>query len=194
MQVIQKSSSGTQSFPLDAMLLAQRTVFLTGEINTSTVNAIIQQLLFLESADATAPIKLIITSPGGTVQAGLALYDQLKGMTVPIDLYCVELAASMAAVILAGGRRGHRFILRHSMVMIHEPQIASASGGVCGSASSIQKTAESILTTKRELTDLLARDTGHRVEEIEAAIGYDNFMKADEAVAFGICDRVVDRV
>ena len=96
MQVIQKSSSGTQSFPLDAMLLAQRTVFLTGEINTSTVNAIIQQLLFLESADATAPIKLIITSPGGTVQAGLALYDQLKGMTVPIDLYCVELAASMA--------------------------------------------------------------------------------------------------
>ena len=172
MQVIQKSSSGTQSFPLDAMLLAQRTVFLTGEINTSTVNAIIQQLLFLESADATAPIKLIITSPGGTVQAGLALYDQLKGMTV----------------------RGHRFILRHSMVMIHEPQIASASGGVCGSASSIQKTAESILTTKRELTGLLARDTGHRVEEIEAAIGYDNFMKADEAVAFGICDRVVDRV
>ena len=118
MQVIQKSSSGTQSFPLDAMLLAQRTVFLTGEINTSTVNAIIQQLLFLESADATAPIKLIITSPGGTVQAGLALYDQLKGMTVPIDLYCVELAASMAAVILAGGRRGHRFILRHSMVKV----------------------------------------------------------------------------
>lgn len=100
----------------------------------------------------------------------------------------------MAAVILAGGRRGHRFILRHSMVMIHEPQIVSASGGVCGSASSIQKTAESILTTKRELTGLLARDTGHRVEEIEAAIGYDNFMKADEAVAFGICDRVVDRV
>ena len=156
-----KSSSGTQSFPLDAMLLAQRTVFLTGEINTSTVNAIIQQLLFLESADATAPIKLIITSPGGTVQAGLApLYDQLKGMTVPIDLYCVELAASMAAVILAGGRRGHRFILRHSMVMIHEPQIASASGGVCGSASSIQKTAESILTTKRR-TDRPA-GTGHR--------------------------------
>ena len=116
MQVIQKSSSGTQSFPLDAMLLAQRTVFLTGEINTSTVNAIIQQLLFLESADATAPIKLIITSPGGTVQAGLALYDQLKGMTVPIDLYCVELAASMAAVILAGGRRGHRFILRQCIL------------------------------------------------------------------------------
>lgn len=194
MQIIKKSSSGIQSLPLDAMLLAQRKVFLTDTITTKSANAVLQQLLFLESEDSSAPIKLIIDSPGGEVNAGLMLYDQIKGMDVPIEMYCVELAASMAAIILAGGKPGHRFILKHSKVMIHEPLISSSSGGVCGSASSIQKTAESILETKRILTELLAQDTGRSVEEIENAVSYDNFMNAEEAVAFGICDIIVNRV
>lgn len=194
MQVIKKSSSGLQSLPLDAMLLSNRTIFLTGTITTSSVNAILQQLLFLESEDLRTPIRLLITSSGGEIQAGLALYDQLKGMTVPVEIYCIELAASMAAILLAGGAKGHRFILRHSKVMIHEPLISSASGGIYGSASSIQKTAASILEVKDTLTQILAQDTGRSVDEIERATAYDNFMNAEEAVAFGICDKIVDHI
>lgn len=194
MQIIKKSSNGIQSLPLDAMLLAQRMIFLTDAITTKTANVVLQQLLFLESEDNKTPIKLIINSPGGSVTAGLMLYDQLKGMEVPIDMCCTELAASMAAIILACGKPGHRFILKRSRVMIHEPLISSSSGGVCGSASSIQKTAESIMETKHILTELLAQDTGRTVEEIEKAVSYDNFMNAEEAVAFGICDTIVDRV
>ncbi|MGM9661283.1 MAG: ClpP family protease [Faecousia sp.] len=194
MQIIKKSSSGIQSLPLDAMLLAQRKVFLSEAITTKSANAVLQQLLFLEGEDSNAPIKLIIDSPGGEVNAGLMLYDQIKGMDVPIEMYCTELAASMAAVILAGGRPGHRFILKHSKVMIHEPLISSSSGGICGSASSIAKTAESILETKRVMTELLAQDTGRTIEEIEKAVSFDNFMNAEEAVTFGICDSIVDRV
>lgn len=194
MQIIKKSSSGIQSLPLDAMLLAQRKVFLSEAITTKSANAVLQQLLYLESEDSSAPIKLIIDSPGGEVNAGLMLYDQMKGMDVPIEMYCTELAASMAAVILAGGRPGHRHILKHSKVMIHEPLISSSSGGICGSASSIARTAESILETKRVMTELLAQDTGRSIEEIEKAVSFDNFMNAEEAVAFGICDTIVDRV
>ncbi len=192
MDIIKKSSVGIQSLPLDAMLLSQRTIFLTEEITTNSATKILKQLLFLESEDNSEPIKLIINSPGGQVSAGLMLYDQLKSMTVPVDLYCVELAASMAAVILAGGKPGHRFILKHSKVMIHEPFITA--GGVGGNASSVQKTAESILETKRTLVELLAQDTGRSVEEIQESLSYDNYMNAEGAIAFGICDGIVDRV
>ena len=181
MDIIKKSSVGIQSLPLDAMLLSQRTIFLTEEITTNSATEILKQLLFLESEDTSEPIKLIINSPGGQVSAGLMLYDQLKSMTVPVDLYCVELAASMAAVILAGGTPGHRFILKHSKVMIHEPFITA--GGVGGNASSVQT-----------LVELLAQDTGRSVEEIQESLSYDNYMNAEGAVAFGICDGIVDRV
>lgn len=194
MQIIKKSSSGTHPLPLDAVLLSERRVFLTDSITTKSVQSVIQQLLFLESEDSSAPIKLVINSPGGEVRAGLALYDQIKGMEVPIEMYCFELAASMAAVILAGGEPGRRFILKHSEVMIHEPLLSSAAGGMYTSASSIQKTAESIMKTKRELNELLARDTGRSLEEIEKAVSYDHFMSAEEAVAFGICDAIVERI
>lgn len=194
MEVIKKSSAGIQSLPLDAMLLAQRIIFLNGEITTDSADLILKQLLYLESEDDHEPVKLIINSPGGSVSAGLMLYQQIKGMELPIDIYCTELAASMAAVILAGGRPGHRFIAKMGRTMIHEPLISSSRGGIGGSASSIQKTAESIMETKRKLTELLAGDTGHTVEEIEENISFDNFMNAEESVAFGICDAVVDRV
>ncbi len=194
MQIIKKSSSGIHSLPLDAMLLSQRMVFLTDTITTKTANAVLQQMLFLESEDSHAPIKLIIDSPGGEVNAGLMLYDLIKGMEAPIEMYCTELAASMAAIILAGGRQGHRFILKHSQVMLHEPLIPSLSGYENRSASSIAKTAESIMKTKRMLVELLAQDTGRTIQEIEEAVSFDNYMNAEVAVAFGICDTIVEHV
>ncbi len=194
MQIIKKSSNGYQSFPLESMRFAQREIWLSEEITTDSAVRVLQQLLQLESEDERAPIRLIINSPGGAVNAGLMLYDQLKAMRAPVELYCVQMAASMAAVLLAGGARGRRFILPHSKVMLHEPLISSSSGGVSGSASTIQKTAESILQTKRTLTELLAQDTGRSIEEIEAATAFDNYMTAEEAIAFGLCDEIVARI
>lgn len=194
MHVIKKTSSGIQSLSLDAMLLDKRLVFLSDTITSASVDLVIKQLLFLESMDAREPIKLIINSPGGEVNAGMMLYDQIHGMkNVPIEMYCIEMAASMAAVILAGGKHG-RYILKHSKVMIHEPLISPTSGGLCGSASSIAKSAESIMQTKRDLVEILADDTGRSIEDIEKAVAFDNFMSAEEAVSFGICDAIVDRV
>ena len=126
------------------------------------------------------------------MDAGLMLYDQLKGMTdLPIKTYCIGLAASMAAILLAGGQKGRRFIMPHSKVMLHEPLIL---GGVGGSATSIQRTAESIMETKQIITKLLVQDTGNSIELIEQAISYDNYMNAEQAVKFGICDAVVSRI
>lgn len=194
MQVIKKTNSGIQNLSLDAVLLDRRKVFLSGGIDSESVDLVVKQLLFLESMDEREPIQLIINSPGGEVLAGLYLYDQLKGMKVPIDIYCAEMAASMAAILLAAGRKGHRYILKHSKVMIHEPLISSSSGGISGSASSIAKSAESIMQTKRDLVTILAQDTGRSEKEIEKAVSYDNFMTAEEAVKFGICDKIVERI
>lgn len=194
MQVIKKSSSGVQSLPLDAMLLSNRMVFLKGRITSETADEIIRQLVYLTQEDPAVPIRLIINSPGGSVSAGLALYDQIKGSPVPIETYCVELAASMAAHLLAAGAPGKRFILRHSNTMIHEPLISSEGGGISGSATDIQKTAESIMKTKRQLVELLAKDTGHTAKEIEAATAFDNIMDAEQAVAYGLCDRIIDHI
>ena len=192
MQIINKSSSGIQCLPLNSVMLSMRKIFLSGEITMDSANEIIQQLLFLENEDDVEPISILINSPGGEVNAGLMIYDQLKGMKdTPIKMYCTGIAASMAAILLAGGQKGNRFILPHSKVMIHEPLIAN---GVGGSATSIQRTAESIMETKRITTELLARDTAKTVEEIGKAISYDNFMNAEEAVSFGICDKIICRV
>ena len=139
-------------------------------------------------------MKLIINSSGGEVEAGLFLYQQIKGMDVPIDLYCTELAASMAGILLAGGKHG-RYILKSGRVMIHEPLISASSGGISGSASQIARTAETILDTKRRLNQLLANDTNRPIEEIEKLVADgDHWFTAEEAVAFGICDAIVDRV
>lgn len=194
MHVIKKTCSGIQSLSLDAMLLDKRMVFLRDVITSESVDLVVKQLLFLESINDREPIKLIINSPGGEVSAGLMLYDQIHGMeNVPIEMYCIEMAASMAAIILAGGKHG-RYILKHSKVMIHEPLISSSSGGLCGSASSIAKSAETIMQTKQDLVKILANDTGRSIQDIEKAVSFDNFMSAEEAVAFGLCDAIVERV
>lgn len=194
MQIIKKSSNGIQSLPLDAMLLSKRMIFLKGRITSESADEVLRQMIYLVAEDASAPIRLIINSPGGSVSAGLAIYDQLKGSPAPVEVYCAELAASMAAHLLAAGASGKRFILRHSSVMIHEPLISPESGGISVSATDIQKTAESIMKTKRQLVELLAKDTGHTAEEIEAATSFDNIMDAEQAVAFGLCDHIVDHI
>lgn len=194
MNVIKKTSSGMQSLSLDAVLLDRRMVFLNGDITSASVDLVVRQLLFLETIDDREKIKLIMNSPGGEVRAGLFLYQQLKGMNVPIELYCTELAASMAAIIFAGGKNG-RYIMKSGRVMIHEPLISTSSGPVSGSASQIARTAESILATKRHLVELLASDIGHSTDEIETLIADgEHWFTAQEAVEYGICDAVVDRV
>ena len=193
MDILKKSSCGFQSISLDTALLDQRKVFLNGTITTESVGLVIKELLYLKSVDNTIPIQLYINSTGGSVSAALALYDLLKGMN-NVDIYCYEIAASIAAVILAGGQRGHRFILNHSKVLIHEPLVSSDSGGLCGSASEIVKSAEDIMKTKKTLIKLLSMDTGRTFDEIEKAISFDNLMSADEAVSFGICDAIVNHM
>lgn len=190
MLIVKKSTSGLQSLPLESMLLLQRKIFLEEAITYESVNLVIKQLLYLRE-ESNETIDIYISSPGGEVNAGLLLYDQLKGMQdIEINMYCTGFAASMAAIILAGGQKGHRFILPHSKVMIHEPLIAES--GITGSATSIQQTAESIMETKKILSRLLAYDTGKTIKEITAAISYDNTMDAKEAVSFGIADKIIE--
>lgn len=192
MNIIKKTNSGLQSLPIDSILLLQRKIFLYDEITAESANLILKQLIYLREED-NAPINIYISSPGGEVNAGLMLYDQLKGMTdITINMYCTGLAASMAAIILAGGQKGNRFILPHSKIMIHEPLIAGC--GITGSATSIQQTAESIMETKKIMSELLARDTGRSVDEIIDAISYDHYMNATEAIKFGIVDAIVQKI
>lgn len=192
MNIIKKSNSGLQSLPIDSILLLQRKIFLYDEITTESANLILKQLIYLREENDD-PINIYISSPGGEVNAGLMLYDQLKGMTdITINMYCTGLAASMAAIILAGGQKGNRFILPHSKIMIHEPLIAGC--GITGSATSIQQTAESIMETKKIMSELLARDTGQSVDEIIDAISYDHYMNATEAIKFGIVDAIVQKI
>ena len=138
-----------------------------------------------------SPITVYINSPGGEINAGLLIYDALQGCRTEINLYCIGLCASMAAIILAGGQKGRRFATPHSKLLLHEPLL---SGGFAGSASSIQRTAESIMETKRIIAELLAKDTGKDIESIDKAIAFDNYLNAQEAVAFGLCDRIVTSI
>jgi len=184
-----RSAGGTREVNLNTHHLMNRCVFLTGEIDMEMSNRIFSQLMYLEG-ESKEPVKLFINSPGGDVNAGLFIYDTLQAMEAPVDVYCTGLAASMAAVIFAGGRKGHRFIFPHSKTMIHEPMI---QGGVGGSATSILNVSSSILKTRGILEEILAIHTEKSMDEIREETSYDHFMDAEESVAFGICDAVTDR-
>ena len=194
MQVIKKSSQGMQCLPLDAMLLAQRIVFLNEEIDARSVLLVFQQLLYLENEDEHTPVTMIIDSPGGKVDAGLKLYDQMKGMHIPIITYCTGMAASTAAIILAGGTKGHLFILPHSKVMIHEPFLLSSWVPERLNMHEAQKCANAAAASRTIFVELLAQDCARSKQEVEEAMSDDRYMTAEEAVAFGICDAVVERV
>lgn len=187
MNTIIKSSNGISIAPIESRLLSDRKLFIEGEITAASACEFVRAVMLLVKEDADKPIDIYINSPGGEVNAGLLIYDTLKGIKTEINLHCIGMAASMAAIILAGGKKGHRFILRHSRTMIHEPLI---SGGVGGSATSIKRTAESIMETKRISVELLTSDTGKTRKEVEAAISFDNYMNAEESIDFGLCDTI----
>lgn len=194
LNVILKSNAGYQTLPLQAMLFSQRMMFITGEITSDSVIETLQQLLYLQSEDEKSPVKIIMNSPGGSVSAGLILYQQIKAMKVPIEIYCVEMCASMAAVILAGGQKGHRYILRGSKCMLHEPLISPASG-ISGSANEVKKTTENLIETKQYLNEILARETEHSVNEIDELLTHGDYFLTDiEAINFGLADAIVDHI
>lgn len=186
MNTIVKSSHGITLVPITSKLLSERKLFIEDEITSASACEFVRSIMLLVKEDPNKPIDVYINSPGGEVNAGLMIYDTLKGIKTEVNLHCIGMAASMAAIILAGGQH-KRFILPHSKTMIHEPLI---SGGVNGSATSIKKTAESIMETKRLTIELLSKDTGKSKKEVEDAISFDNYMNAEESIAFGICDSI----
>ncbi len=181
-----ESAHGTREVSLKTRHLMNRKIFLTGEINADMANDFLLQLLYLEQ-ESDEPVTIYINSNGGEVNAGLMIYDAIQDCGQKIDLICTGIAASMAAVILAGGEKGHRYILPHSKVMIHEPLI---SNGVGGSATSIRNISDSILETREILNGILAGHCNKTMEEINEATRFDNFMNAEEAIQFGLCDHI----
>lgn len=185
-----ESAQGTREVSLSTRHLMNRVIFLSGEINSEMANAFLSQLLFLEES-GVEPITIYINSPGGEVNAGLMIYDALQGSRLAINMVCTGIAASMAAIIFAGGQKGRRYILKHSKVMIHEPLLAN---GIGGSATSIKNISDSILETRDIANGILAEHTGKTIEAINKATSFDNYMNAEEAIEFGICDYVMDKI
>lgn len=184
-----ESAHGVREVSLDTRHLMNRRIFLNGEINEDTANDFLSQMLYLEE-DSSDPITIYINSPGGSVNAGLVIYDCIQASEVEINMICAGNAASMAAIILAGGQQGHRYILPHSKVMIHEPLLA---GGVGGSATSIKNISDSILETREIVNKILAKHTGKTLKEINKATSFDNYMNAEEAIKFGLCDQITTK-
>lgn len=188
-QLERETTDGFKQVSLITDAFTNRKIFLFGQITSETVFSFTMQMLALME-DEHSEIDIFINSPGGEVNAGLAIYDLIQLCKAPINMYCIGSASSMGAIILAGGQKGRRFVFPHSKVMIHEPLIPN---GVGGSASSIRSTADSIWQTKELLNGILAKHTGKTIEEINQATNHDNFMTAEEAIEFGLCDEIVSR-
>jgi len=184
--VIEKTTHGERAYDIYSRLLKDRIIFLGTEINDHVANIIIAQLLFLENQDPERDIKLYINSPGGSVTAGLAIYDTMQYIKSNVSTICIGIAASMASVLLASGEKGKRFCLPNSEVMIHQ-----VMGGTQGQASDIKIHAERILKTKATLNRLLAKHTGKHEDVIETDSDRDRFMSANEAVTYGLVDKVI---
>jgi len=184
--VVEKTPHGERAFDIYSRLLKERIIFLSGPIDDVSANTIIAQLLFLEADDPKSDIQLYVNSPGGSVSAGLAIMDTMNHIKPDVSTICVGLAASMGAVILSAGKKGKRFILPHSEVMIHQPW-----GGAQGQASDIEITAKHILKTRETLNRLLAKNTGQKLSTIEKDTDRDFFMDAKEALKYGIVDKVI---
>ncbi len=186
---VYKGARGNTVIPLDSELLSERVILIDDTITSQTAVDFYKSMRFLAKTDE--PIKVVICSGGGEVIAGQAIYDLMQGVKNEVHTYCIGRAASMAAVLLAAGTKGHRYILPHSEVMIHEVLIG---GGVGGSATSISKISESINKTRDVMNGILAKHTGKTIEEINEATSFDNYMTAQQAVEFGICDKITDNV
>jgi len=186
--VVEQTPRGERSYDIYSRLLKDRIVFLGTQVNDYVANAIIAQLLFLESEDAEKDIFLYINSPGGSVTAGLGIYDIMQYVSCPVATYCTGMAASMGALLLAGGAAGKRYALPNSRIMIHQPL-----GGVQGQASDIEIHTQEILRMKKLLNQILADHTGKNIEDIAKDTDRDNFMAPEEAKKYGIIDVVVSK-
>lgn len=184
--VIEQTSRGERSYDIYSRLLKERIIFLGEEVNETTASLVVAQLLFLEAEDPEKDINLYINSPGGSVTAGLAIYDTMRFIKCDVSTICIGMAASMGAFLLAGGTKGKRMALPNAEIMIHQP-----SGGARGQATEIKIVAEHILRTKKKLNEILAANTGQPVEVIEVDTERDNYMSAEEAMKYGLIDSVI---
>jgi len=185
--VIEQTPRGERSYDIYSRLLKERVIFIVGQIEDHMANLVVAQLLFLESENPDKDISIYINSPGGSVTAGLAIYDTMQFIKPDISTLCIGQAASMGAVLLAAGAKGKRFSLPHSRVMIHQPL-----GGFQGQASDIEIHAKEILKIREQLNQLLADHTGQSIETIDADTERDNFMGSDQAVEYGLIDEVLN--
>lgn len=183
--VIEQNGRGERSYDIYSRLLEDRIIFITGEINDATADIVVAQLIYLEGKDASKDISIYINSPGGSVTAGLAIYDTMNYIKCDINTICIGLAASMGAFLLSSGTKGKRFALPNAEVMIHQPL-----GGVQGQATDIAIHAEQILKTKKKLNAILAKNSSKSIEEVQKDTDRDNFMTAEEAQAYGLIDKI----
>lgn len=183
--IVEQTSRGERSYDIYSRLLEDRIIFLSGEIDDAVANTVVAQLIYLEAKDSSKDISLYINSPGGSVSAGLAIYDTMNYIKCDVSTICIGMAASMGAFLLSSGARGKRYALPNSEIMIHQPL-----GGAQGQASDIQIAAEHILRTKKKLTRILAENSGKPVEQIEIDTDRDNYLSADEAKEYGLIDKV----
>ena len=183
--VVDKTAQGERSYDIYSRLLEDRIIFLTGEINDAVANTIVAQLLYLEGKDPNKDICLYINSPGGSVTAGMAIYDTMNYIKCDVSTICIGLAASMGAFLLSSGAKGKRFALPNSEVMIHQPL-----GGAQGQAVDIKIQADHIMRTRKKLNDVLSANTGKPYEVIEKDTDRDNYLTADEAKAYGLIDEI----
>ena len=184
--VIEQTSRVERSYDIYSRLLKDRIIFLGEEVNDVSASLVVAELLFLEAEDPGKDIQLYINSPGGSVTAGMAIYDTMQYIKCDVSTICLGMAASMGAFLLAGGTKGKRFALPNSTIMIHQP-----SGGAQGQATEIQIVADHIAKTKRTLNEILAANTGQPLEVVEKDTDRDNYMSAEEALAYGLIDGVV---
>ena len=184
--VIESTSKGERSYDIYSRLLKERIIFLGEEVTDVSASIVVAQLLFLEAEDPNKDINLYINSPGGSVTAGMAIYDTMNYIKCDVSTVCMGMAASMGAFLLSGGAQGKRFALPHAEVMIHQP-----SGGAQGQATEIRIVAENILKIKKRLNEILAANTGQPYEVIERDTERDNYMNAEEAKAYGLIDEII---
>lgn len=187
--IIRETSEGTARIPIADMMFQRREVWLTGEITSEVADAVISQILHLDAEDPDAEITMYIDSPGGSVTAGLSIYDVMQAVSADIHTVCVGTAASMAAVLFAAGDR--REILRHGEVMIHDPLV---SGGISGSALAVQDKSDRLMAKRKVLCGILAQHTGKTLKQIYKVTAKDTYFGAEEAVAFGLADAVIEKI
>ena len=184
--VVEQTSRGERSYDIYSRLLKERIIFLGEEVNDTTASLVVAQMLFLEAQDPDKDISFYINSPGGSITAGMAIYDTMQYIKCDVSTICIGMAASMGSFLLAGGAKGKRYALPNSEIMIHQP-----SGGARGQATEIKIVAEHILKTRQKLNQILAQNTGQSIETIEVDTERDNFMSAEEAKEYGLVDAVI---